>query len=270
MKNIFPSNSERARDAFEDGEGLFRKGKGFLLLKDRERAEKLCRDALSPMRSAMLLDPSIEKYRMQLHAYGRQVHDLFGCQLGMDKGSYAVSCPVMLSHSQMGFSIGASAKKICSICGEDMFECQHVKGRQYDAVIATRAHDVCNICAKKECAHEVGAKYDQIMAFSFVTDIVLDHIAIVQNPDDPLCVVQSQTLTQRDLLGMLPESEHSKFIYGSSPVQCHHCRVCDGAPRTPTDSAGSMSPVKSSSPGSGRNEPCKCGSGKKFKKCCAK
>lgn len=111
MKNIFPSNFERARDAFEDGEGLFRKGKGFLLLKDKKSAEKLCRDALGPMRSAMLLDPSIEKYRAQLHAYGRQVHDLFGCQLGMENGSYAVSCPVMLSHSQMGFSIGASAKK---------------------------------------------------------------------------------------------------------------------------------------------------------------
>lgn len=128
--------------------------------------------------------------------------------------------------------------------------------------------EVCNICAKKECAHEVGAKYDKIMAFSFVTDLVLDHIAMVQNPDDPLCVVQSQTLTLQDLLGMLPESEHSKFIYGSTPVQCHHCHVCDGAPRTSVDSG--RSPVKSNSSGAGRNEPCQCGSGKKFKKCCAK
>jgi len=156
------------------------------------------------------------------------VHDTFGCHLEFREGTYWVNCPVLLSHNQIGFSIGGSAKVICSICGEDNLICPHVKGRMYDRVVAARWLEYCSICLEKECTHVTGEIHDGVEAFGIVIEIDLDHVALVKNPANPLCVIESHALPESDLLAALPEEGRELFVYGETVVDCHHCRVCKG------------------------------------------
>ena len=191
-------------------------------------AESLCRESLQKLREAHLFEPTDPMHRQRLHEAGRMVHDTFGCHLEFREGSYWVNCPVLLSHSEVGLSIGGSAKVICSICGQDNFICPHVKGRRYNGVVATRWLGLCSICLERDCSHSAGEIHDGIEACGIVTEIALDHVALVQNPANPLCVIESHSLTESDLLRSLPKEGRESFVYGETIVDCHHCRICKG------------------------------------------
>jgi len=202
------------------------------LLKDEETAiaERLFRRSLSKIREAVLWEPEVSSHRKYLHVVGRRVHDTFECQLEFRDGMYWVTCPVMLSHTRGGFSVGGSSKTICSICGEDVLTCPHVKRRTYDQVVARRISGVCNICgAEDECGHEEGHAYDGVQAYGIVTEIDVDHVAFVPNPANPLCAVYSYSVSKSDLEEMISEGERHQIVYGETPIYCHHCSVCDGA-----------------------------------------
>ena len=160
---------------------------------------------------------------------GRRVHAEFGCRLSFKDGEYWVTCPVMLSHDKLGFSIGGSGKSVCSICGEDTFACSHVSGRLYDGVPAKHAYGICNICGEqKGCSHKEGEIYNAVRAISIVVDLRLDHVALVDNPANPLAVVHAHTLAESDILKWLSEAERIRFVHGKTVVHCHHCSMCSG------------------------------------------
>jgi hypothetical protein len=195
---------------------------------EKSLAESLCRESLQKLRESHLLESTEPLHRQRLHDVGRMVHDTFGCNLEFHDGSYWVTCPVMLSHNQVGFSIGGSARVICSICGEDNMICPHVKGRTYDRVIANRWLGFCSICLERECHHISGEIHDGVEAFGIITDLKLDHISLVTNPSNPLCVIEKHSLSEPDLLPLLPEVGRESFVYGETVVECHHCKMCSG------------------------------------------
>lgn len=191
-------------------------------------AESMYRESLKLFREAHLYEPGNPRNRQRLHKTGKLIHDTFGCHLDFREGSYWIDCPVLLSHSEIGFSVGGSGKAICSVCGEDTITCPHVKGRTYDGVVATRWFGFCSICLEKECEHELGSIHDGVEACGIISEINLDHVAIVKNPANPLCVIHSHSLTRSELLELLPEPGRELFVYGKTVVDCHHCRVCEG------------------------------------------
>jgi hypothetical protein len=196
-------------------------------------AESLYRKSLEMIREACLWEPAVGSHREYLHRIGRLVHDTFGCQLPFRDGQYWVTCPVQLSHNRIGLSIGGSATVICSICGEDSLLCPHVKGRRYNGIVAARHRDYCNICARTKCCHKVGKSYNHVEAIGIVTDINLDHVALVKNPAHPLCVVNAHALAESDVSAALPPEERGSLDYGNTIIHCHHCVICTGS-ETPT------------------------------------
>ncbi|HVE13697.1 MAG TPA: SEC-C metal-binding domain-containing protein [Elusimicrobiota bacterium] len=53
-------------------------------------------------------------------------------------------------------------------------------------------------------------------------------------------------------------------------IEAHQKEIASGQLQAPAAAAGDHKPFVKTEPDLGRNEPCKCGSGKKFKKCCGK
>jgi hypothetical protein len=207
---------------------LIQKAEETIDYKKMDVAETLYRHSLVKIREALLWEPEKKSHSKYLHNVGRRIHDIFGCQLEFKDGLYWVTCPVMLSHSRGGFSIGGSGKTICSICGNDIFDCPHVKGHTYDGVVAKRRHNICNICWQRKCNHKEGEIYNGVQAFAIVTELNVEHVSFVQNPANPLCVVHGYSLPKSDLLQMLPEDERNRVIYGKTIIHCYHCLICKG------------------------------------------
>jgi hypothetical protein len=222
-------SKSHAEENIAEAQQLIGRAKTAYANNDKVTAESLCRKSLEELRRAHLWEPNRQSHRQQLHRVGRMVHDTFGCRLEFREGSYWVDCPVLLSHNNVGFSIGGSAKVICSICGADNLVCPHIKGRKYNHIVADQVLEYCNICLEKDCCqHKKGEIYDEVEAYGIVVEIELDHVALVKNPANPLCVVNSHSLTESDLLAALPEESREAFVYGKTVVDCHHCRICSG------------------------------------------
>lgn len=220
---------ESAQNALNEANGLIRQAGEVFRNQNPAEAEKLFRASLTKIREAALWEPENKSHKAFLHSLGRYVHDTFGCHFELRDGQYHVTCPVQLSHSRGGMSIGGAGKVLCSICFENILECPHEKGQSYDGIVARRQDGMCNICGRNECGHEEGQLYDGVELFGIVTDMDLDHVAFVENPADPLCVVHGYTLTKDDILAELPEKDRGHFHYGKTTLHCHHCLYCTGA-----------------------------------------
>lgn len=217
-----------AETALHEANQLVKTAEEFMKSDKNLQSESFLRQSLSKAREAVLWEPENLAHIKNLHEVGRKVHDMFGCQITFKEEKYWVDCPVMLSHSKGGFSIGASGKAICSICNKDIFNCSHVKGKIYDGVLTNKSHEICNICSEKECIHVEGEVHDGVRAFAIVTEWLLDHISLVENPANPLCVVQEYSVSKSEFLAELPKDEVNRVVYGETIIQCNHCTTCNG------------------------------------------
>jgi hypothetical protein len=129
----------QANAAFAVARELASEGERHVSEGNDELAERLFRRALGKLREAALWEPHRVEHRTHLHSLGERIHDRFGCELEYRDRAYGVNCPVLLSHSRGGFSVGGRGRAICSVCGEEILNCPHVKGRAYDGV-TTRLH----------------------------------------------------------------------------------------------------------------------------------
>jgi hypothetical protein len=125
------------------------------------------------------------------------------------------------------------------------------------------AHDSgeCTICGKEMddpgCPHLLGELYRGKIASALVRELKEFHaVSLVENPSDKRCVVSyaddsAHFKGPRYLLSFMVEHPSAVFHFA-------------GVERL-------KEPVKASDlKGIGRNDPCPCGSGRKFKKCCIK
>lgn len=117
----------------------------------------------------------------------------------------------------------------------------------------------CSICARDidslECSHRRGELYAGEIASAIAREIrQVDHVAIVSHPQDKRCVVQYPD-----------DGEQFKLVrLLSQLIVSGGCRISDFShlrfSKQPQPNPGYKK--------RGRNEPCFCGSGKKFKHCC--
>ena len=117
----------------------------------------------------------------------------------------------------------------------------------------------CSICGKPidsfECEHIAGELYRGRRAYGIVKKVEqLDHVSIVTNPADKRCTVQIlDTSEQFNGVAYLAKGIIDRVL---EPLSFSHLEF--KKVRKPNNEI----------PVTGRNDPCPCGSGKKFKKCC--
>ena len=190
-----------------------------------QEAESTLREALTHLRRAFNWSDRDPHVLHELHSLGREIHDRFSCKLASSEGRYQIECPVRLAHIPLGLSLGGSSRSICSICGEDPFDCNHLRGRSYDRVRAMRTGSACNICHQSECQHNVGEEYDGVEAVHIVSDLKVDEISLVPKPAMPDATFLSLSIPERDIRDQLPDEEADSYEPGMQ-LYCHHCELC--------------------------------------------
>ncbi|MGC4956046.1 hypothetical protein ACLQ2P_22710 [Actinomadura citrea] len=158
-----------------------------------------------------------------VHRAGELVGGIFGCIIKNNKGEWKTSCQTSIVHSRFGFSPGMTVRHICSICGIDPGDCDHIFGDEYLAAVA-KFNGQCNVCNKSACNHIIG-EMCSLKAFEIYTDIEsVREISIVARPRDPLARMTARTIDDEklmDLLGYLPSAD--------ALVLCHMCMLpCTG------------------------------------------
>lgn len=92
-----------------------------------------------------------EKQHTLMHQIGRWTRRNVGCSLTFDGASYSHTCPIRIAHKRIGLSPGIVAQCICSICGEDLSECEHIVGRSYWVTGGPVGESPCRVCFGAEC-----------------------------------------------------------------------------------------------------------------------
>jgi hypothetical protein len=108
----------------------------------------------------------------------------FGCIFEYDDGVYYDSCALSMMHHRWGNSMGFTAVRRCSICHQDIDECPHLLGHQYEIEIVIR-DGICNACGAEDCEHKSG---DLVQRYptALIEDVDLFEVSYVRRPRDPL------------------------------------------------------------------------------------
>ena len=148
---------------------------------------------------------------------GWWVRTTFGCQLGRAGSGYRQRCPVALAHNRIGLSVGGTAVRICSICGADFSECEHLPGMAYMVPGGPEPLGWCRVCLKEACEHEPGQQY-RVSVIARITEMSVDEVSLVPKPANPECRILEMSILTSDLL----EALGSEFVPGSE-VSCDRC-----------------------------------------------
>ena len=218
-------------DAYREAEELKKEGK----IRIRgQSGEKFLRQALEKYLVAYwtLSDKKVD-ISAEMHKIGKLLHERYQCLIQFSDSGYTNRCPVVNSHRELGLSIGGTEKHICSICGLDPMDCEHIKGEFYNDIECKDVEGHCNICVEKfgSCEHVIGSKYDDVERIDIVTEIDLDHVSIVERPQNPFCRITNVAIPREEIDRVIQgstKSEQENFEYGVSPLYCHHCIECDG------------------------------------------
>ena len=124
-------------------------------------------------------------------------------------------------------SIGGAAKRVCSLCGQDLSECEHRRGIAY--LVPGGASDLgwCRVCLKKDgCDHRADEEY-RVSLISIITEMELQEVSIVGRPAHPDARFTSIPIEVNELRDHLGEV----FTPGI-PVNCDRCLLpCKGLTR---------------------------------------
>jgi hypothetical protein len=126
-----------------------------------------------------------------LHRYGELVSGLYGCWMEWDaeEGIWYDTCPVRLAHIGDGFSIGFTCTRLCSICREDVSECEHLSILPY-TIVAERyvddddRVDRCSVCHEEACEHAVGSEY-KVYQWQLMRNPMMHEATITPTPREP-------------------------------------------------------------------------------------
>ncbi|WOP18288.1 hypothetical protein [Raineyella sp. LH-20] len=203
-------------------------GEAALSLKaDGQDAESHARSALERLRSA--LDwaedgPSESDTHAALDLAGRWVRETFGCRLAREGRTYSLTCPVRLAHTRVGLSIGGRAHRTCSLCGQDLSECEHVPGRDYLVPGGTADLGWCRVCLTRERCEHVPTQLYRAGVVSIIDQGDLNEISLVGKPAMPDARIHSQTVNLADL-----ESALGPEFKPGMDVSCDFCLAhCSG------------------------------------------
>lgn len=196
------------------------------------RAERRAREALGWFASALNW---AEDGRFEAEAHermdeaGRWVRETFGCTLHQEGFAYMQTCPVALGHNRIGMSVGGYAKRICSLCGLDVSDCEHLRGRAY--LVPGGADDLgwCRVCTSRDgCDHNETEMY-RAGVVAIITEMRLDEVSVVGKPAHPDARFTSVPIDGSQLQAHLG----AEWSPGMA-VNCDRClTACGGLTRHP-------------------------------------
>jgi hypothetical protein len=195
-----------------------------------EEAERLARAALESLAHALNWaedGPRESETHQRLDEAGRWVRTTFGCQLEQEGTTYFVSCPVRLGHVRVGLSIGGTAHRTCSLCGEDLSECEHQRGVAYIVPGGVADLGWCRVCTNAECTAHAPDQTYRTGVVAIIRDMDLDEVSFVSRPAQPDVRIQRQSIDMADLRAALGEQWKPGMA-----VSCDFClHPCSGLVR---------------------------------------
>lgn len=152
------------------------------------------------------------------HTIGEMVGGLFGCRAQRENDRWFDVCRLSLMHLRVGASPGFTARRLCSLCNQDLTVCDHVPGATYAVAAARGADGSCNICGSAEgCIHAPGTTYP-VAVHGIVREVDrLDEISAVARPRDPLARVSAVEIPA-DVIAAMPNHDASNAAL--------HCEWC--------------------------------------------
>lgn len=192
-----------------------------LLASDHDAAEQCARAALDRVVRAFWWAeelPEEEAVHGLMHDLGRWVRETFGCTIVPSDGVYQDTCPVSIAHRRVGMSIGFTAQRLCSLCGEDISECPHLPGTAYLVPGGIGPAGCCPVCLSETCSeHDPGQTY-RVSAVARVVNLDLQEISLVGRPRQPEARLTAISMPTEDL------REHfgPEFVVGM-PLSCNKC-----------------------------------------------
>ena len=127
----------------------------------------------------------------------------------------------------MGFSVGGKAKRICSLCGQDVSECEHDRRTAYMVPGGHKDLGWCRVCIlKTDCGHSPTESY-RVGVVAIITELELTEISLVSKPAHPEARQRKVSISS----SRLKESLGPEFHIGG-PVSCDKCLLeCQGLHR---------------------------------------
>jgi len=163
-----------------------------------------------------------EAHRLMDQA-GTWVRETFGCQLTRSGTRYSQTCPVALAHNRIGMSIGGTAKRLCSLCGDDLSECEHIPGTSYLVPGGVSSLGWCRVCLQEACEHTPDQNH-RVSVVGIIKQMDLVEVSFVPKPAQPEARIMEMTIPVPELIEALGDT----FVPGDE-VSCGRClRECEG------------------------------------------
>jgi hypothetical protein len=192
-----------------------------LLATDHDAAEKCARASLDRVVRAFWWSeelPEEEPIHELMHDLGRWVRQTFGCTIIPKDGAYMETCPVSIAHRRMGMSIGFTAQRLCSLCGEDISECLHMPGTAYLVPGGIGPSGCCPVCLSETCTEHDSAHTYRVSPVAMIMDMDLQEISLVPRPSQPEARLTAISMSSDDLREYLGPG----FVVGM-PLSCNKC-----------------------------------------------
>ncbi|MDI5971534.1 hypothetical protein POF50_019740 [Streptomyces sp. SL13] len=119
------------------------------------------------------------------HKVAALVGGVFGCDIKYSEDTYWDTCPISLMHRRWGMSVGFTATRRCSLCGEDLDLCEHLLGTLYEVKIQRTDDGTCNACGHHSCSH-IDGDIASVYPHAVKGDLQVHEISWVSRPRDPL------------------------------------------------------------------------------------
>lgn len=210
-------------------EGLAR-ARSLLELGDRKQAEVQARESFVALRSALNwaeFGPNEDQAHRELDDAGAWVRRTFGCTLARAGTEYEQACPVALAHNRIGLSVGGAAVRVCSLCGEDLSECPHMRDRAYLVPGGVGELGWCRVCVKHESCGHSGDQTYRAYVIAVITQMELEEVSFVSRPAHPDARLGSVSISHEDLREALGPDFHPGI-----EVSCDRClKPCSGLVR---------------------------------------
>jgi hypothetical protein len=153
-----------------------------------------------------------------MHEIGRWTRQRFGCSVHFDGKRYEQRCQIDIAHKRFGFSVAYTATAICSICGEDVSECQHLPDKEYWVRGGVGASGYCPVCmAEADCQHRADRLYGVTLT-RIITKMDMREISVVSRPAGVTTRLLGIPVDNADLIAAFGPD----FEVGM-PVSCDKC-----------------------------------------------
>ncbi len=173
-----------------------------------------------------------EAHRLMDQA-GTWVRETFGCRLTRSGTKYSQTCPVALAHNRIGMSIGGTAKRLCSLCGGDLSECEHIPGTSYLVPGGVSPLGWCRVCLQEACEHTPDQNH-RVPVVGIIKEMDLVEVSFVPKPAQPEARIMEMSIPVSELVEALGD----EFIPGDE-VSCDACLLqCRGLTKHDPENSG--------------------------------